>query len=469
MSIRLGLTTIVVGMMLGGLALADTPPLPPPVVDAADIGDGDGLELTRGGGCRPFSARDALRGRGPRNPSTCRPTGIDAGIVRSPIAKGKKRNRHNYDPRGPRKHRHRGTDFVAPCGTTVRSAHGGKVVVKGRRRHRALVAVTAGPRRLTSWYGPLRQVRVRTGALVRSNRKLGVVGKPHRGRRCQLHFGVALRVGARDPLPVNPSRWLKRRKGTHVSGLAPAERGRGGFIVATLNVLGHSHTARGGDKRGFAGSRRRMGHVVSLLGANGVSVVGLQELQPIQRASFLRRTRGWRIHSPKGDPQDSVAWRSSRFRLLRATSFKVPYFRRMRRMPIVVLKDRATGRKLVVISVHNPANKGSKAKMRKRRAAGVRRELAMVKHMRRTTRAPVILMGDFNDKRRRFFCHMTRQGLKASSRGNPGRRGCRKSEVAGIDWIFSTRGIKFTGHQRVQGGLVARTTDHPLVLARVRR
>ena len=59
---------------------------------------------------------------------------------------------------------------------------------------------------------------------------------------------------------------------------------------------------------------------------------------------LLRRTKGWRLRWPI-HPQDSIAWRKSRFNLLRKDSIKVPYFKRKRPMPVVTLRDRATGRK----------------------------------------------------------------------------------------------------------------------------
>ena len=416
-------------------------------------------------GCPGFGPRDVLRGRLPRRAATCRPLGIDAGIIRVPIADAQQRDRHNYGSR--RVHgrmRHGGTDFRARCGTAVRASHAGRVVLtRGRGRGPRTVGVSTGPRRLTTWYGPLKKVRVHNGAKVHAGRRLGSVGKVRRSR-CHLHFGVTLRTGAKDPARVNPSRWLRHHRGRHVGGMAPPDRRRGAFVAATLNVLGDSHTrGRGRKRRQYAGSARRMGHAVSLLRSNRVSLVGLQELQGKQKRQFLRKTRGWRVFSPRQDPQDSIAWRAARFRLLEGTSLKIPYFKNERSMPVVRLRDRKTGRAFVVISVHNPARKS----LHKRRAKAVRREVRVAHRLQRRG-SPVILMGDFNDRSRPFYCQMTRKGFRASSGGVRGRR-CRPSQVAGIDWIFGTKGIRFQAHQRMQGGLVSRTTDHPLILARVRR
>lgn len=462
------LTVLTVGLLLGSLPMTGTHlvahgPASAPE-HAAD------LRLVARG-CDGFSPKDVLRGRPPRNPSTCRPVGVDGGIVRSPIHKADKRDRRNYGSRrGHGKGSHTGTDFRAPCGTPVRATHAGRaVVLKGRRGAPDRVAVSTGPRRLTTWYGNLRSVSVRNGAMVGGGRRLGRVGKAHRRSSCFLHFSVHLVGGANDPDVVNASRWWRSHVGSHVSGLAPGDRSRGVFVASSFNVLGHSHTAKGGKKRrSFASSRVRMRRTVSMMRSNNVTLVGLQEFQGVQRRMFLRMTHGWQVYSPREDPQDSIGWHTSRFRLLRTGVVKVPYFSSRRPMPIVRLRDRATGRAFVVISVHNPANRGQPRKMGKRRAVAVRRELAAVRRVRRGSGLPVILMGDFNDRSREFYCRMVRHGLKASSGGSRG-RDCRPAVGVGIDWVFGTRGITFHGHQKVLGGLVARTTDHPVVLVRVKR
>lgn len=462
--LRVRLTTLLAGVLLGGLVLGDLGAVAPSPVETR----GADLRLVRGG-CDGFTAKQVLRGKSPRNPARCRPVGLDGGVVRNPIAKAGRRDRNNFKDRAHGKRRHKGTDYRTRCGTKVRAAHGGKVVNLERGRKRSVIAVTTGPQRLTTSYGPLKRVRVKQGAVIKSGRTLGRVTRDKRGKRCSLHFAVRLRFGARNPEAVNPSVWLKRHWGRHVSGMPPGKRKRGSFIVATFNVLGHSHTARGGKKRRqFASSGRRMNRSIGLLESNRVSLVGLQEFQRPQRRMFLRRTKGWGLHSPRSDPQDSIAWRTNRFKLLRKDSIDVPYFKSNRPMPVVTLRDRATGRKLSVISVHNPANRGTKRKMAKRRHIAVGRELRAVERLKRTTGAPVILMGDFNDNGRRFYCRVVNRGMHASSRGTRGKQ-CRPSRGNGIDWIFATKKIRFRGHMALRGGVVARTTDHPLVLARVRR
>ncbi len=461
--LRARCTMVIVGLVLCGLSLADARPVDTPA--AGDDGVAEALRLVRGG-CGQFTAKQALRGKSPRNSSTCRPIGIDGGVVRNPVGKAGKRDRHNFKRRAHGGGRHTGTDFRARCGTKVAAAHGGKVIVLNRKRHKPVVAVSTGPQRLTTWYGPMKKLRVKTGAVINSGRTLGGLARGKRGAKCVLHFAVRLKTGAKHPGLVNPSVWLKRHVGTHVSGMPPGKRRRGSFIIATLNVLGHSHTARGGDKRRYPPSGRRMRLALSLLKSNRVALVGLQEFQGVQRKKFLRRTKGWRLFSPPSDPQDSIAWRASRFRLVKKSTFKIPYFRGDRPMPVVTLRDKATGRSFSVISVHNPANRGTKRAMAKRRHVAIGRELRMVKRLKR--KRPVILMGDFNDNNRGFYCRVTNHGLHASSRGKRG-KGCRPSRGNGVDWIFGTHKIRFRGHLALRGGLVQRATDHPLVIARLRR
>jgi hypothetical protein len=54
------------------------------------------------------------------------------------------------------------------------------------------------------------------------------------------------------------------------------------FTIASFNVLGHSHTVPGGNRKGYASSGVRMGWALSALQGNGADIVGLQEFQQPQ-------------------------------------------------------------------------------------------------------------------------------------------------------------------------------------------
>jgi endonuclease/exonuclease/phosphatase family metal-dependent hydrolase len=238
----------------------------------------------------------------------------------------------------------------------------------------------------------------------------------------------------------------------------------GSFVAATFNVLGASHTA-GSDPR--PSGTVRMAWTVQLLQDNGVDLVGLQELETPQKTAFQNLVGStYRMYSPNGDPRDSIAWRRSRFALVSTDGVRVPYKLHERTMPIVTLRDRVTGRKIIVLSVHNVA--GTTSTFVNRREISVRRELAKVAALRTSTGLPVMWLGDFNDYRQSFYCRMLTNELTSSSVWwtTPT---CELPRRAGIDWIFGNPGIRFTGYVKQDGGLVDQASDHPLVLARVLR
>ena len=254
----------------------------------------------------------------------------------------------------------------------------------------------------------------------------------------------------------------------------------GSFVAATLNVLGASHTA-GADPR--PEGTTRMYWSVKLLQDNGVDVVGLQELEKPQMRTFKRiagETYG--LYYPGRDPRDAIAFRRDRFELVgKDTSVRIPYRRFVRTMPVVILRDRLTDQRTIVMSTHNVAGKGYK--WQKRRAISVRRELAAAARLTTETGLPVLFVGDFNDRRESFYCRMLANGFASSSTwwatpaapttdpvtGEVVPAPCTLPRRAGIDWIWGTPGIAFSGYLKVDGGLVDMATDHPLILARVTR
>ncbi len=300
------------------------------------------------------------------------------------------------------------------------------------------------------------------------------MGTEGRSTGCHLHFEVHPRGGGIYEDGVDPSAWLARNVGRDLGGpgdgrlgddlVRPASATSGEFTVATFNVLGHSHTRPGGNKPGWASSATRMRWAVQLLERHRVDVVGLQEFQKPQKQRLLALAGDrYQVYSPPGDPQDSIAWRRDRFALVAADTLRIPYFVRERRMPVVQLRDRATGEDTVFVSVHNPASVRRFPNQAPRRAEAVRRELGLV-HELASQGYAVVLMGDFNEKRR-TFCAVTGSGLMHASAGGSTGGACRPPARPRIDWIFATDDIAFTGHQATRDGLVARTTDHFLITA----
>ena len=105
-------------------------------------------------------------------------------------------------------------------------------------------------------------------------------------------------VLGRDPAPVvEPSqgppqkvdRVVKRlRLKTEVVAQTPPTE----FRVSTFNVLGHSHTRPGGNKKGWASAVTRTRWAFSLLNSYGVDVVGLQEFEDLQVRTFQGQAGG---------------------------------------------------------------------------------------------------------------------------------------------------------------------------------
>jgi murein DD-endopeptidase MepM/ murein hydrolase activator NlpD/endonuclease/exonuclease/phosphatase family metal-dependent hydrolase len=406
----------------------------------------------------------------------CAPGSVAPGTVVFPLPPGSGYvDRANWGDSGGRwAAGHTGTDLSVACGTPVLAATDGTIVLDTDQAWAGnwLVQVSTGPGRLTTWYAHLQSVTVSDGDVVAAGEQIGTVGALGNATGCHLHFEVHPEGGSIYADDVDPTRWLAAYGGRDVTALFPADGSpdstgaSAGFTVATFNVLGHSHTVPGGDRPGYASSRTRTDRAVSALHRHGVDLVGLQEFQRPQKAR-LQTLAGdeYALWHPPGDTENAIAWRRDRFRLLGADSFGIRYYVRIRRMPVVRLEDRATGRQLLVVNVHNPANSRLYPGQVANRAAALRRELALIHDLAETTGLPVLFLGDLN-ARDRAFCAATRTGLLHAAAGGSTGPTCRPPTAMGIDWIFGTRDITFTSHRAIDDPRIDNTTDHPLVLAR---
>ena len=367
---------------------------------------------------------------------------------------------------------HTGTDFSAPCGTPVLAATNGTVIVRTDQPWSGqwLVQVSTGVGRLTTWYAHMEALAVEHGDTVTAGQQIGEVGSEGNSTGCHLHFEVHPRGGSIYADNVDPTAWLAQNVGKSPGVIRPASAESGDFIVATFNVLGHSHTVPGGNKPGYADSGTRMRWAVQLLDANAVDVVGLQEFQRPQKRRMLALAGDrYAVYSPLGDTENSIAWRRARWEFVEADTFAVPYFNgNPRRMPIVRLRDRATGEESIFVNVHNPADTRRFPAQGAHRAEAVRREYALVRQLVERYGVPVLITGDLND-RAPVFCELTAGGLLHAAAGGSTGSPCRPPNFGGIDWIFGTRDMACADHTVLSGSLVSRTTDHPLVLARATR
>ncbi len=366
---------------------------------------------------------------------------------------------------------HTGTDFSTPCGTPVLASTGGVVEVDTTQPWAGswLVKVVTGPESVATWYAHMESLAVADGQLVAAGQQLGTVGAAGNASDCHLHFEVHLENG---PIygddNVNPSQWLADNVGQLLpgDGDGAGDVPAGAVRVATFNVLGHSHTKPGGNKPGWPSSHTRMQGAVSALDGAGIEIVGFQEFEPVQSRTFLDLTAGsWQVFPRPGTANtvNSVAWRADRWEMVRAEWVQIPYFYGNEvPMPVVLLRQVATGKQVWVGSFHNPADVRGPAQGWRDEAE--RRQAALAARLNRGG-VPVLITGDMND-RAGYFCDTvlpahTEAVLHASNGGqaNP----CRPPAGMGIDWIMGTPEIGFSGHLGDHTVQTDRIADHPLV------
>jgi endonuclease/exonuclease/phosphatase family metal-dependent hydrolase len=286
--------------------------------------------------------------------------------------------------------------------------------------------------------------------------------------------GDLARPGGQEPpssRPISPGA-VEPEPSATPSPTAPASpvHDPRGFRVASLNVLGASHTRPGGKAPDRARGPVRIGWAIRALERAHVDVAGLQELEPVQFRAFLRRDgQAWGAFpglDDRGDVRQTIVWRRDMWQVVAARTLTSPYFDgHLLEMPVVRLRHRETGRTVVFVNVHNPANTRRFRNQEVWRDEAMLRQVALMTRLRHG-RAPVVLTGDMNDTHE-YFCAMTTvPGIVSASGGHPARDGrCRVPAISRIDWIFGTRDLQFDGYRREFGPLVRRATDHALVSA----
>jgi endonuclease/exonuclease/phosphatase family metal-dependent hydrolase len=243
------------------------------------------------------------------------------------------------------------------------------------------------------------------------------------------------------------------------------------FTVASFNVLGHSHTEPGGRVPERPSGQTRMAWTVELLRSWGVDVVGLQEFQDPQMDAFLRLAGGEYSVYPgpeisQRNKQNAVAWRSSVFELVDGRPVMTPYFYgNLVPMPLVLLRHKATGLEVYVMSVHNAASTRRTGDQTRWRDAAMRQQIALTDQLVRQG-VPVIMTGDMNE-REKYFCAYTASGQMRAAAGGSNAGSCQPppASIARIDWIFGSTDVSFSDYRFVKDGSVTRASDHPLVLA----
>jgi endonuclease/exonuclease/phosphatase family metal-dependent hydrolase len=367
-----------------------------------------------------------------------------------------------------------GTMIKAGCNTKVVAAHPGTAVVSPSTRSGPnLVAIVTTPGRTTSYYGFMSSTSVVTGQLIQAGQQIGRVGRLGSAapKFCSLYFAVKGNAGT----SVNPTRWLNRLVGKPVN--TTNMFGNWGFVVASMNTLGASHTR---SSRTYPTYAVRTPKQVALLNSYGVDVVGLQEFQKPQRDLFLSAAGGAfgiypddatladstsDFNRQVGPTENSIIWRNSTMELVEPPSWiDIPYFTGTRHMPVVLLRNRATGQAAYFINVHNPASKVGYGDQSANRRTAIAIERNKIIELR-ATGLPVFITGDFND-RAAAFCPLTAGMLMISPDSIPSMT-CALPKSPGIDWVLAAGPARFTRYARDWKPKNLHLTDHPIVWTRV--
>jgi len=243
------------------------------------------------------------------------------------------------------------------------------------------------------------------------------------------------------------------------------------FTISSFNVLGASHTV---NSRKWASGAVRIKRVNRLLNRHHVDVAGFQELQGSQLEKLLAITDGsWAFYpglsGKRIDSENSVGWRTDKFDLLQSTTLRIPYFNGgPRRMPLVLLRDKASGMMFYVTNYHNPAETKKFHHQGGWRAKATTIEIALQKQLYRLGGIPRFVTGDFNE-RAPFFCRFAKEAPVKAARPNTYYRNgkCHANKPRAVDWILGARKVTFSNYSEWRGHLVDITTDHPVITSQV--
>ncbi|MFL6154899.1 MAG: endonuclease/exonuclease/phosphatase family protein, partial [Marmoricola sp.] len=239
------------------------------------------------------------------------------------------------------------------------------------------------------------------------------------------------------------------------------------FRLSTFNVLGASHTT--GKSRRASGSTR-MARATSYVLDHSISVVGFQEMQSVQRSTFLSRTGNAYGLYPggsqrSGDGDTSIAWRKDTWDLVDASTVSIPYFHgRPRNLPVLLLRNKQTGIRAYFTNFHNPADKYGNAQGL--RNIGKKRQIALFQDLNKKG-YPVFATGDMNEHRS-WACEIVGPSDMRAAAGGDGRNGCSVSTNRIVDWITGSYDVTFSNYTEDRSGLVASITDHPVIYTDVR-
>jgi alpha-tubulin suppressor-like RCC1 family protein len=186
---------------------------------------------------------------------------------------------------------------------------------------------------------------------------------------------------------------------TEVEPLPPADPGGvTDFRIATVNALGNGHTRPYAGDDSYAPSTTRMSWMADQLDNSAVDIMGLQETNADQTAHLVKASRNtWDVY-PRPEAGDdaaeaALAWRTSVWELVEATTMMNQFISKELPRPIVKLRHKVTGKEIYVINVHNAP---WDYQFKRNKATNV--QIAKINELR-ATGTPVFYVGDMNEKR----------------------------------------------------------------------
>ena len=228
--------------------------------------------------------------------------------------------------------------------------------------------------------------------------------------------------------------------------------GKSSFNVASFNVLGSSHTAPGGNKPEKASGVARMRGAVASMKRHNIDIAGMQEFQGDQQAAFKRLAPNFGV---VGEKDNAIVFNKKKFRLVEKRTMTIPYFEgNARKMPIAKLEDKATGKQMWVVNIHNPADTKAHPHNARNRAKAISIEQNLMRELQ-ATGLPVIFTGDFND-RKTVDNSMDRVGMNSAAPNKA------RSE---IDYIFGSSGVNFSNYAADHRPQSSGTSDHPIIVS----
>jgi len=241
------------------------------------------------------------------------------------------------------------------------------------------------------------------------------------------------------------------------------------FVATSFNILGSQHTEPGGGVPEWAPGRLRSEWAANLIQRTSTGIMGFQEIQPDQIVTIDRiigdRFDFWpgNANGPRAAWQ-TVAWDNTKWEMVTAENVDLPVIGKTRPHPLVLLRNKETGKTVWLFNIHNSSKNTPERKKERRKALKLEVKEVVKKRQDGT---PLILLGDFND-RTEAFCTITGQtDLEATMGGSHKNGKCKPPANMGLDWIFASKDLKTLSYTRGRNPMILRITDHPVVYSTI--